>query len=79
MLVEDVSGWLRQFPSPLVVATLVLGQLVLNKDVVEVQLLLNLFGGLTLLGESSKIIFASLVSSFSNVMTLLRDFITRIK
>lgn len=79
MLVEDVSGWLRQFPSPLVVVTLVLGQLVLNKDVVEVQLLLNLFGGLTLLGESSKIIFASLVSSFSNVMTLLRDFITRIK
>ena len=69
MLVEDVSGWLRQFPSPLVVATLVLGQLVLNKDVVEVQLLLNLFGGLTLLGESSKIIFASLISSFSNVMT----------
>ena len=76
MLVEDVSGWLRQFPSPLVVVTLVLGQLVLNKDVVEVQLLLNLFGGLPLLGESSKIIFASLVSSFSNVMTLLRDFIT---
>ena len=76
MLVEDVSGWLRQFPSPLVVVTLVLGQLVLNKDVVEVQLLLNLFGGLALLGESSKIIFASLVSSFSNVMTLLRDFIT---
>lgn len=69
MLVEDVSGWLRQFPSPLVVVTLVLGQLVLNKDVVEVQLLLNLFGGLTLLGESSKIIFASLISSFSNVMT----------
>ena len=69
VLVENVPGWLGELPSPLLVIRLVFAELVINKYVVEVQLLLNLFGGLTLLGESSKIIFASLISSFSNVMT----------
>ena len=42
VLVEDIPGWLGQLPIPLVVFPPELGQLVVNKDVVEVQLLLNL-------------------------------------
>ena len=42
VLVEDIPGWLGQLPIPLVVFPPELSQLVVNKDVVEVQLLLNL-------------------------------------
>ena len=72
MLVEDIPGWLGQLPSPLLVVRLVLDQLVINKYVVEVQLLLNLLGRLPLLRESSTTIFTS--RRLPSVMTLLWDF-----
>ena len=76
MLVEDIPGWLGQLPAPLLVVRLVLDQLVINKYVVEVQLLLNLLGRLPLLRESSTTIFTS--RRLPSVMTLLWDLINNI-
>ena len=69
VLVEDIPGRLGELLIPLVVLPSVLSQLVVNKDVVEVQLLLHLLGALPLLGESSDNIYQS-EDSFSNVLTL---------
>ena len=49
VLVEDIPGWLGQLSIPLLVISLVFAQLVVHEYVVEMELLLNLLGCLSLL------------------------------